>query len=119
MKSLVMITLVTVGLLILNTEYVEADTSSVLTASNVRSYNFEDNSGLIIQVGGHTVDVNCDYPDHLQISVGAIGYDTAVKLFLSQWTKNKNVQFQIYYIPGECSHGVNAGNVKIQGFYFE
>jgi len=114
-----MITIIVVVLLITPVISFGAVISPFLVASNVRSYNFSSNTGLIIQVGGYTVDSNCDYPDHLQISVGDPGYNIAVKLFLSQWTKDKNIQFRIYYTPGECSQGINNGNVKIQGFYFE
>jgi len=97
----------------------QADMSGWLKASDVRTYNTAGNNGLIIRVAGYTVDSNCGYPDHLQIFSDSPAYDTAVKLFLSQWTKNPDVHFCIYYTPGECSQGINQGNVKIQGFYFQ
>ncbi len=96
-----------------------ANTSQWLQASNVRTYSFGNNVGFVVQVGGQAVDSLCQYPDHLQINADDPNYDTAVKLFLSQWTKDPNVHFAVYYTPGECSGGVNTGNVKVQGFYFE
>lgn len=119
MKKQILIMAVILGSMFGFTTFSQAETSQFLTASNVRSYNFATNTGLVIQVGGQTVDSLCNYPDHLQISVGDPGYDTAVKLFLSQWTKDENVQFQVYYTPGECTQGYGVGNVKIQGFFFQ
>ena len=105
---------------LLNSLSFAEELSDWLEVHDVRSYNFVNSVGLVIRVKNNKqVDINCDYPDHLQLLPNEPGQEVSLKLFLSQWTKNKNVSFRIYYTPGECSQGNNQGNVRIKGFYFE